>query len=520
MTTNENIIEKENSTITEDMKEYLISYLSPDSNDQLYMKVEQIEKEGGDNYLIFTAPLSPIPTVILKNNQFEEPFKWYYQKILAFTPSPNFKNLRFLLYSHKIEDIPLDPQLIRYVKENYPKIITVQDLTEYKSHQVYNLKDPVFEQIKYILKCFYAIEYSVVLHHQAGRHTDKRKKEPSIISEEMKQEIIDFVSMGNRAKVEQIKEDDDINYAILYTIACPVPRTILFKNNQFAEPFNHYYQELLESTDLERDILKQRIKDFHLDPGIMKYLQEKEPLIITVQDFMVYIRYDDDPYMEHIQDILNCFAAINYSVATRYQAILNTDEKEESLPKLEVEERDRLIAQEFLYNSTISIEELAEPFNQFKLIHSAIDFPTLRKFSKLILKNSQEDKYPNLIMDLDDEKDGIYKQITISTELESTSIEQCRNFKDRYIIYERMEFWNEREMYFTRKLLKTDPSKQNNVIALVYKQWLYNSVEQTLKEAPSLDFTKNFPTKEKEYLEVSPAEQKHYLRCLSRNKDN
>lgn len=343
------------------------------------------------------------------------------------------------------------------------------------------------------------------------------EKEFATISEEMKQEIIDFVSTGNRAKVEQFKGDDDINYAMLYTIACPFQGTILFKNNQFAEPFNRYYQELLESTDLRRDILKQRIEDFHLDSEIMKYLQEKDPVIITVQDFMVYIRYDDDPYMEHIQHILNCFAAINYSVATRYQAILNTDEKEESLPKLEVEERDRLIAQEFSANSTISIEELAEQFNQFKLIHSAIEFPTLRKFFHLRRKNSQEDKSPNLTMDLDYEKDGIYKQITISTEIESTSIEQCRNFKDRYIIYERMEFWNESETYFTRKLLKTD---QNNVIALVYKQWLYNSVEQTLKEMPALDFTKNFPTKEKEYLEVSPAEQKHYLKCLSRNKVN
>ncbi len=355
------------------------------------------------------------------------------------------------------------------------------------------------------------------------------EKEIATISEDMKQKIIDYVSFGS-AKVEQFEVGADNNYVILYTTTCPRPNgNLLFKNNQFAEPFNQYYQKLLTDspmlTDLNGFFLSQKIEDLHLEPEQIGYLRINYPKIITVQDFLnqglkKYKYHLTDPYMEHIKNILMCFEAITSLVITKNKESLNTDDRKESLPRLEIEEKDCRIAQEFLKNSVLSREEFAELFKQLQLIHQSIDFSTLREFSYLRLKNSKKDKCPNLTMELDDEKDGIYKQVTISIENQTTSIEQCKGFKDSYFIFECIEFWSEYQTYFSRKLLKTNSPKLDNVIALVYKEWVYNSVEQSLEEMPSLDFTGNISKEKKEYLGVSPDEQKHYLRCLSKNKGN
>ncbi len=356
------------------------------------------------------------------------------------------------------------------------------------------------------------------------------EKEIATISEDMKQEIINYISFGS-VRVEEFEigtDANDANYVIFYTTICPYPNgTLLFKNNQFFEPFNRYYQKILSCPQTMKDLseffLSQKIEDLHLKPEQIRYLRINYPEIITVQDFLdqglkKYKYHVTDPYMEHIKNILMCFEAINYSVSKKTKELQNTDNKKEILPRLVIEEKDGLIAQEFLKYSILSREEFDELFKQLQLIHHSIDFSTLRKFSYLRLKNSKEDKYPNLTMELDDEKDGIYKQVTISIENMTTSLEQCQNLQDGYFISECIEIWNEYETYFSRKLLKTNPLKPKDVIAIVYKKWIYNSVEQTLEEIPALDFTGNISKVEKEYLEVSPTEQKQYLKCLSKNR--
>lgn len=187
--------------------------------------------------------------------------------------------------------------------------------------------------------------------------------------------------------------------------------------------------------------------------------------------------------------------------------------------KLEIDESDRKITQDFLSQSTLSKEEFNALYWQVRLIHQAIDFPTLRMYSYQRLKNSTQDKYPDLIMELDDEKDGIYKQVRISPENMTISIELCKNLKDGYFIAECIEFWNDYESYFSRKLFKINYPKKEEVTSLAYKEWQYNGVEKTLEEMPSLDFTATTLSKsDKEYLEATPSEQKHYIRCLSKNK--
>lgn len=346
-------------------------------------------------------------------------------------------------------------------------------------------------------------------------------KEKPTISEDMKQIIIDYISCSS-IRMDQFTVGDEI-YQMFYTITCPAPNgTVLFKNNQFVEPFNQYYQKLLTAsqmiTDLNGFFLSQKIEDFHLDPEQMKYLKLNYPRIITVQDFIKSKPQLIDPYMEHIRNTLMCFEAITSLVVTKNKANLNTNERKGGLARLEVEEKDCQMAQEFVECSSLSMEEMKKQYKLVQSIDQSIDFYNLRKLFYQRLKKVGEDKYPNLIMELNDEKDDIYKYVTISIENMTVSMEQCKELKKGYFIYERIEVWNEYETYFTRKLLKTNPLKQDDVIALVYKEWRYNDVEQSLEEMPALDFTTDMSNEEKEYLEITPSEQKHYLRCLSKNK--
>lgn len=190
------------------------------------------------------------------------------------------------------------------------------------------------------------------------------------------------------------------------------------------------------------------------------------------------------------------------------------------IKSITIEEQDKILAKDFINNDTLTIEEFDSLYWQVRLIHQSIDYQILRKYSYLRLKNSTENIYHDLLMDITDDKDGIYKQVKISIEDMITSIEQCKNLSERYYISEKIEFWNDFEVYFYRTLLKTNYPQKKEFIPIAFKQWMYNQKNGIAlpKEIESENYTEIIP-KESELLIKNQEEQKKvYVKCISRNK--
>lgn len=181
-----------------------------------------------------------------------------------------------------------------------------------------------------------------------------------------------------------------------------------------------------------------------------------------------------------------------------------------------IEAQDKLLSQNFLTYQNINQTEINSLYWQIESINDAIDFKKLRKYSYLRLKNSKKDKYPNLIIDLDDEVDGIYKQIKISTDNLTIEIEQCKNLANGYYIFENIKFYNEYETYITRTLLKTKYPNNVEFIPLSKKEWLYNGKEKKIEMIDSIDYTKYNIEKIRE-IEKIEKHTKTYIKCLKRN---
>ena len=181
-----------------------------------------------------------------------------------------------------------------------------------------------------------------------------------------------------------------------------------------------------------------------------------------------------------------------------------------------IEEQDKLLSQNFLKNQNINEKEINDLYWQIEAINDAIDFRKLRKYSYLRLKNSKKDKYPNLTIDLDDEVDGIYKQIKISVENLTIEIEQCKNLANGYCIFENIKFYNEYETYITRTLLKTKFPNNVEFIPLAKKEWLYNGKEKKLEMMEFIDYTKYNIEKIRE-IEKIEKHTKTYIKYLKKN---
>lgn len=197
---------------------------------------------------------------------------------------------------------------------------------------------------------------------------------------------------------------------------------------------------------------------------------------------------------------------------------MNKKEFIRDIPSLTIEEQDKIEAQVFISSSILTREEFDSLYWQVQLIHQSIDYSKLRQYCYLRLRNSQENKYHNLWMEIDDDKDGIYKQIQISPDDLNTYIEQCKDLNNGYCIYEKVVYWNECEIYFSRTLLKTNYPKNNEFIPLASKEWLYDGLNLTpFKEIKNENYT-DFNLKYLQELEeVQKERKKHYIKCLSKN---
>jgi len=137
---------------------------------------------------------------------------------------------------------------------------------------------------------------------------------------------------------------------------------------------------------------------------------------------------------------------------------------------------------------TLDKNEFNNLYWQVELLHQAIDFSKLRQYSYLRLKNSDKEEYHDLIMNLDDEKDGIYKKVIISPDQLSTSIQLYKSLDNEYLIFESIEFWYEEETYFSKILLKVNHTKNQEIRPLYKKEWLYDNTKKMFKELLNIDY--------------------------------
>lgn len=118
-------------------------------------------------------------------------------------------------------------------------------------------------------------------------------------------------------------------------------------------------------------------------------------------------------------------------------------------------------------------------------------------------------------MEINDDKDGIYKRVQISAEHMTTSIEQCKSLNNGYCVSEKIDIWNECEIYFSRTLLKTNYPNKEEFIPLAHKKWLYTG---TIKEIENENYT-DLNLADLQKLEGTQKDKKkQYIKCLSKNK--
>ena len=137
---------------------------------------------------------------------------------------------------------------------------------------------------------------------------------------------------------------------------------------------------------------------------------------------------------------------------------------------------------------TLDKNEFNNLYWQVELLHQAIDFSKLRQYSYLRLKNSDKEEYHDLIMNLDEEKDGIYKKVIISPDQLSTSIQLYKSLDNEYLIFESIEFWYEEETYFSKILLKVNHTKNQEITPIYKKEWLYDNTKKIFKELLNIDY--------------------------------
>ena len=177
-------------------------------------------------------------------------------------------------------------------------------------------------------------------------------------------------------------------------------------------------------------------------------------------------------------------------------------------------DKAKILANNFIKESVITKEEFDSLYWQAKLIYEAINLPKLRQYSYLRLKNSIQDVYHDLIMDLDDEKDGIYKQIKISIDFLKVCIQKCQKVTNEYCIFECIEYIDEYQIYYYKTFLKTSYPNLEEFIPLSYKKWMYHEEKELLEEINNIDYTKSASSLTNNFNKAN----KNYIKCLSRNK--
>lgn len=143
-----------------------------------------------------------------------------------------------------------------------------------------------------------------------------------------------------------------------------------------------------------------------------------------------------------------------------------------------------------LFNEDGIREEFDLYYSQLKLIYESINFEKLRTFSYLRLKNSEKKLYHNFIMEIDDDKDKIYKIIIVDIENSNVSIEFLETINEEYSVFNKLVMNNEFDIIYSKKLVKLERNR-THFIPVFEKIWRYDLETINLIIEEESDYTEN-----------------------------
>lgn len=118
-------------------------------------------------------------------------------------------------------------------------------------------------------------------------------------------------------------------------------------------------------------------------------------------------------------------------------------------------------------------------------------------------------------IELVEENDKIYKEININDK--SISVTLCQNITNDYFIATNIMYNNDKNIEFSKKLVRTEYPRKNTFIELAMKKWQYNGM--------GLDINNFELTESNNYIETLPIysyaklteNNNIYIKCLSKN---
>lgn len=144
-----------------------------------------------------------------------------------------------------------------------------------------------------------------------------------------------------------------------------------------------------------------------------------------------------------------------------------------------------------LFNENRIREEFDLYYSQLRLIYESINFEKLRTFSYLRLKDSKKDIYHNFVMEFDDDKDEIYKIITIDIENSNVFIEFLETINEEYSVFNKIVINNKFDIIYSKKLVKLDNNNPVHFIPIFEKVWRYDLETINLRLDEENDYTEN-----------------------------
>lgn len=162
---------------------------------------------------------------------------------------------------------------------------------------------------------------------------------------------------------------------------------------------------------------------------------------------------------------------------------------------------------EYFFNEPINTDEFNKIYSLIIEIMKTINFENIDK------------KYANIVIEIDNDDDKIYKKVIINPQNKSISINLCQTVSSKYFIAKNLTFYNERNITLTKKLVNKPYDYRNSYKELALKRWKYNGNGINLNNFEEItieDYTKTIPIYSMTELKLI---QEHYTKCLSKNKN-
>ena len=162
---------------------------------------------------------------------------------------------------------------------------------------------------------------------------------------------------------------------------------------------------------------------------------------------------------------------------------------------------------EYFLNELINIDEFDKIYSLVMDIMIIINFENIDR------------KYANIIIEIANDDDKIYKKVIINPQNKSISINLCQNVNSKYFIAKNLTFYNEKDISFTKILVNKPYDYRNEYKELAIKRWKYNGEGIRLNNFEEItveDYTKTIPIYSMTELKLT---QEHYTKCLSKNKN-